>query len=360
MKKIQVTLVTLLLTGASLCAQTIGEKELNDIKGSFQKDASTKAIQNVLTNDKNIRDNALNREIQGKIDHYFKYRVKVQGITDQQSSGRCWMFTSMNVLRPSIIEKYNLTGFDFSHNYLYFWDMFEKSNLFLENMIATANKPMDDRDVTFMFQAPVGDGGVWNLYYNLGEKYGVVPKEVMPETAHSNNTSAMGSLINERLRKGGYTIREMAAQGKKIKELRAEKVSVLKDIYRILALCLGEPPTTFTWRYKDRNGEIKELANYTPQQFYKEITPADYNPKNYIMIMNDPTREYYKVYDIQNYRNTIEGINWVYLNLPNEDIKEAAIASIKGNEAMYTSSDVGCISTGKPESSIRKCTTTIH
>ena len=171
MKKIQVTLVTLLLTGASLCAQTIGEKELNDIKGSFQKDASTKAIQNVLTNDKNIRDNALNREIQGKIDHYFKYRVKVQGITDQQSSGRCWMFTSMNVLRPSIIEKYNLTGFDFSHNYLYFWDMFEKSNLFLENMIATANKPMDDRDVTFMFQAPVGDGGVWNLYYNLGEKY---------------------------------------------------------------------------------------------------------------------------------------------------------------------------------------------
>ena len=148
MKKIQVTLVTLLLTGASLCAQTIGEKELNDIKGSFQKDASTKAIQNVLTNDKNIRDNALNREIQGKIDHYFKYRVKVQGITDQQSSGRCWMFTSMNVLRPSIIEKYNLTGFDFSHNYLYFWDMFEKSNLFLENMIATANKPMDDRDVT--------------------------------------------------------------------------------------------------------------------------------------------------------------------------------------------------------------------
>ncbi len=101
MKKIQVTLVTLLLTGASLCAQTIGEKELNDIKGSFQKDASTKAIQNVLTNDKNIRDNALNREIQGKIDHYFKYRVKVQGITDQQSSGRCWMFTSMNVLRPA-------------------------------------------------------------------------------------------------------------------------------------------------------------------------------------------------------------------------------------------------------------------
>ena len=335
------TLASLLLVGGSLCAQTIGEKELNDVQGSFKKDAATKAIQNVLTNDKDIRSNALNREVQGKIDHYFKYRVNVNGITDQKSSGRCWMFTSMNVLRPSIMEKFNINSFDFSHNYLYFWDMFEKSNLFLENMISTASKPMDDRDVTYMFQSPVGDGGVWNLYYNLGEKYGVVPKEVMPETAHSNNTNAMLSLINERLRKGGYAIREMAAQGKKAKDLRAEKVTILKDVYRILALCLGEPPTTFTWRYKDKNGDIKELANYTPQQFYKEITPADYSPKNYIMIMNDPTREYYKVYDIQNYRNTIEGINWVYLNLPNEDIKKAAIASIKGNEAMYTSSDVG-------------------
>ena len=106
--KIQATLISLFLLGGSLCAQTITDKELQDIKGSFKKDASTKAIQNVLTNDKNIRDNALNRDIQGKIDHYFKYKVKVQGITDQKSSGRCWMFTSMNVLRPGIIQKYNL------------------------------------------------------------------------------------------------------------------------------------------------------------------------------------------------------------------------------------------------------------
>ena len=159
--KIQATLISLFLLGGSLCAQTITDKELQDIKGSFKKDASTKAIQNVLTNDKNIRDNALNRDIQGKIDHYFKYKVKVQGITDQKSSGRCWMFTLANVLRQELSRNTpDFSDFDFSHNYLYFWDMFEKSNLFLENMISTANKPMDDRDVTFMFQAPVGDGGV--------------------------------------------------------------------------------------------------------------------------------------------------------------------------------------------------------
>lgn len=337
------TLITasLFLACAGVFAQSITEKDLQEIQGSFKKDASTKAIQNMLTSEKNIKDNVLNRDLQGQIDHYFKYRVNVKGITNQESSGRCWMFTSMNVLRPRVMEKYNLNNFDFSHNYLYFWDIFEKSNLFLENIIATTDKTMDDRTVTEYFKSPVGDGGVWNLYYNAAQKYGVVPQEVMPETAHSNNTSQMVNLINEKLRLGGYTLREMAQNGKKAKDLRAEKTSVLKDVYRILALCLGEPPHQFTWRYKDKAGNIKELANYTPKQFYQEITPADYSPENYIMIMNDPTRDYYKTYEIQNYRNTQEGINWVYLNLPNEDIKAAALASIKNNEAMYASCDVG-------------------
>lgn len=337
----QLITATLILACSGVFAQAVSEKDLQEIQGSFKKDASTKAIQNILTNDKSIRDNALNRDLQGKIDHFFKYRVNVKGITNQQSSGRCWMFTSMNVLRPQVMEKYNLNQFDFSHNYLYFWDIFEKSNLFLENIIATAARPMDDREVTEYFKSPVGDGGVWNLYYNAAQKYGVVPQEVMPETAHSNNTSQMTGVINEKLRLGGYTLRELAAQGKKAKELRTEKNNVLKDVYRILALCLGEPPHEFTWRYKTKKGEIKELVNYTPQQFYKEITPADYSPDNYIMVMNDPTREYYKVYEIQNYKNTIEGINWTYLNLPNEDLKAAALASIKNNEPLYASCDVG-------------------
>lgn len=332
---------SLILACSGVFAQNITDKDLQEIQGSFKKDAATKAIQNVLTNDKNIKENALNRNLQGQIDHYFKYKVNVKGITDQKSSGRCWMFTSMNVLRPQIMEKYHLSNFDFSHNYLYFWDIFEKSNLFLENIISTVEKPMDDRAVTEYFKSPVNDGGVWNLYYNAAQKYGVVPQEVMPETAHSNNTNQMVNLINEKLRMGGFTLREMAQQRKKAKELRTEKNNILKDVYRILALCLGEPPHQFTWRYTDKDGNIKELANYTPKQFYEEITPADYSPENYIMIMNDPTREYYKIYDIDNYRNTQEGINWVYLNLPNEDIKIAALASIKNNEAMYASCDVG-------------------
>ena len=180
-------------------------KDLQEIQSSFKKDASTKAIQNILTADKDIKGNALNRDLQGKIDHYFKYRADVKGITNQLSSGRCWMFTSMNVLRPSIMKKNTTSANSIFHTTTCISGISsEKSNFFLENIIANRQaKPMDDRTVVEYFKAPVGDGGVWNLYYNAAEKYGVVPQEVMPETAHSNNTSQMVSIINERLRQGG-------------------------------------------------------------------------------------------------------------------------------------------------------------
>ena len=335
------TLFTAALGAIALSAgaQQITESDLKDIQSSFVMDASTKALQNIITNEANLRKLSLNREIQGETDHYFKYRVDVKGITDQQQSGRCWMFTSMNVLRPSVMKQFNIKEFDFSHNYNYFWDMFEKSNLFLENAIATADHDMLERDVEFYFKTPVGDGGVWNLFYNIAEKYGVVPQTVMPETAHSNNTTQMRSVLNERLRTGGYELRNLVNGKKSKKEIVEAKKTILKDVYRILSLCLGNPPSQFEWRYETADGEIKSMKA-TPKEFYNTIKPENYNPESYVMIMNDPTREYYKVYEIANYRNTYEGVNWVYLNLPNDVIKKAAIASIKGNEAMYVSVDV--------------------
>lgn len=359
-------LLILISSTTMLKAQVVGEAELAQIKSSFVKDAKTKALQNILTADKNISSKTKNWDINGKVDHYFKYRVKVKGITDQHSSGRCWMFTSTNALRPLVMEKYSLNNFNFSHNYLYFWDLFEKANLFLENIIATSNREIDNREVVTYFKSPVSDGGVWNLFYNIAQKYGVVPQSVMPESEHSNNTSQMTKILNERLRAGGYAIRSLAQSdgeavnittknqtvklrgnktslkidAKTLKAMRAHKTEVLKDVYRVLALCLGEPPTEFTWRYKTKEGEIKSMTS-TPKDFYRTILPENYNPETYIMTMNDPTRPYYKVYEIDNYRNTVEGINWVYLNLPNHELKTSALASIKNNEPMYASCDVG-------------------
>eukprot|EP01029_Cantina_marsupialis_P032155 TRINITY_DN957_c0_g7_i1.p1 TRINITY_DN957_c0_g7~~TRINITY_DN957_c0_g7_i1.p1 ORF type:complete len:463 (+),score=82.92 TRINITY_DN957_c0_g7_i1:1021-2409(+) len=319
---------------------SVDAKTLNEIRSSFTKDASTQAIQNAITNTESISGLALNREKIGSVDHYFKYRVDVKGITDQESSGRCWMFTSMNTIRPNVMKKFNLNAFDFSHNYNYFWDMFEKSNLFLENIIATADRDMDDREVVTYFKAPVNDGGVWNSFYNVAKKYGVVPAEIMPETKVSNKTREIGRLLNEKLRGEGYKLRQLVAEKTSAKKVKAAKVESLKAIYRMLALSLGEPPVEFAWRFKDADGKISESKNYTPLQFLEEVAPGFANVEM-VMIMNDPTREYYKVYEIKNYRNVSEGINWTYLNLPNEDIKKFAMASIKNNEAMYASCDVG-------------------
>lgn len=334
------TIIT--LSAISLFAQEgqITSKEMSKIKAHFSKNAQTKAIQNAIISNKDIRSLAENADNQGKIDHLFKYRVKVSGITNQKSSGRCWMFTSMNVLRPRVMDKYGISEFDFSHNYLYFWDIFEKSNLFFENIIATSKKPMDDREVVVYFKDPVSDGGVWNSFYNLATKYGVVPQSVMPETEHSNNTTQMITHIQRSVREAGYNIRNMAAKGKSEKEIREYKVEALGSVYRILALCLGEPPVSFTWRYQNTKKEIKTISS-SPLDFFNGIAPSDYSAENYIMVMNDPTREYYKVYEINNYRNTAEGVNWTYLNLPNIEIKQSSLKSIKNNEALYTSSDVG-------------------
>ncbi|MFR9503483.1 MAG: C1 family peptidase [Rikenellaceae bacterium] len=342
--KLQITMAAMLLSLGASYAQSgiIDPATLAEIKESYSVDSSSKALRNAIQSTSNLKSLALDNDVVNSMDHIFKYKAKLNStISDQHSSGRCWMFTSMNVLRPQVAEQFNLKSFDFSHNYCYFWDIFEKSNLFLENMISSAESSMDDREVVELFRSPVDDGGVWNHFYNIAKKYGVVPAEVMPETVHSNGTSSMVSVLKERLRKGGMEIRDAVADKAKDAEVEAIKVATLKDVYRILALCLGEPPVSFDWRYTDRDGEQKVIEGYTPQLFFADIEPENYTPDNYIMVMNDPTRPYYSVYNIKNYRNTEEGVNWIYLNLPNDAIKAAALKSIKAGESMYISCDVG-------------------
>ena len=320
--------------------QSITPEALGKIKQGYNtSDPYTKAATNALTaND--AKKLTLNRENVGKTDSYFKYKVKVKGITDQKSSGRCWLFTSLNVFRPVIIDKLKVSNFEFSQNYLYFYDILEKSNLFLENAIISANKPMDDRLVELYFKSPIEDGGVWSSFVNLVNKYGVVPKDVMPETNSSSNTSKMLAAITTKLREDGLALRRMVEKGSKVEEIRASKMEQLSQIYRMLALNLGEPPTTFQWRYQSTDNVISPKVTYTPQEFAKKMLP-DLNTNDYVMFMNDPSRPYYKVYEIENYRNVVEGINWKYLNLPADDLKAMALASIKNNEPLYASCDVG-------------------
>jgi len=315
----------------------ISEKQLKEIKSSYhQNDAYMKAVTNAVS-DNDITKLALNRKNIGKFDHEFKYKVKVNGITDQESSGRCWMFTSMNVMRPKVMNKFNIPMFEYSQSYLYFWDIFEKSNFFLENIIETRNQKNDSREVNWLFSNVIGDGGVWNSFTNLAEKYGLVPKEVMPETHSSENTRTMVKLLRRKLRGDALKLRNMKGTDE---VLRKAKLSMLKDVYKILCINLGVPPAEFLWRYKDKTGNLSEYKKYTPKSYMK-ASLGDIQFSNYIMLMDDPSKPYYKLYEIKKDRNVMEGKNWKFINLPADEIKKYALNSIKNNEAMYFSCDVG-------------------
>ena len=336
------TLCLLIAMSMNLSAQNkggISENLLKTMRQKHEANPTTTAVTNALSNGK-VKEVALNRENLGKTDHHFKYRVNVTGITDQKSSGRCWMFTGLNILRPKVIEKYNLKGFEFSTNYLYFFDILEKSNLYLQEIINTADQPMDEKRVEWLFRSPVGDGGVWNSLANLVDKYGAVPKQAMPESKNSENTSMMMRIIRRKLREQGLELRQMVADKKKGNKVQLRKDEMLADIYHILALNLGQPPVEFEYRFVDKDGKIGENKKYTPVSFFKEILP-EVQFDEYVMLMNDPSRPYHKFYEIDMDRNVLEGRNWKYINLPNEEIKKFALTSIKANEAMYSSCDVG-------------------
>ncbi len=321
----------------SFAQKTITEKQLSEIKTSYNPtDAYMKAVTNAVSNN-TITNLALNRQNVGKFDHEFKYKVKVNGITDQESSGRCWMFTSMNVMRPKAMQTLNLSMFEYSENYLYFWDIFEKSNLFLEGIIETRMKKIDDREVDWLLSNVVGDGGVWNSFSNLAEKYGLVPKEVMPETHSSESTRMMIKLIRRKLRGDALKLRMMKGTDD---VLRQAKITILKDVYKMLCINLGEPPTEFKWRYKDNDGNLTEYKTYTPKSFMK-ATLGELKFSDYVMLMDDPSKAYYKLYEIKKDRNVLEGKNWKFINLPAEEIKKYALKSLQNNEAMYFSCDVG-------------------
>lgn len=318
--------------GAQAQQGGITQDMLNQIKSSYKHTPADKAIYNAMA-ETSIAVLAKNHENLANFDTNFTNKVVSHGITDQQQSGRCWLFTGLNVLRAQMMAKYGLDEMEFSQNYCFFYDQLEKANLFLQGIIDTREKPMDDKMVEWLFRNPISDGGQFTGISDVIGKYGVVPSSVMPETYSSENTSQIARLVGLKLREFGLQLRDEAAKGVKVSALEAKKTEMLSTVYRMLALAFGEPVERFTWTM---NGETKE---YTPQSFYQEYLGNDLT-NNYVMLMNDPSREYYKCYEIDFDRHVYDGKNWTYVNLPVEDIKAMAIESIKDSTMMYFSCDV--------------------
>ncbi|WP_455761928.1 C1 family peptidase [Phocaeicola coprophilus] len=339
MKK-HITLACLAALTLTVQAQQggISNEMLKQIQSSYKNTSADKAIRNAIGGT-DIRKLSLNQENQQGLDTDFSIKVESKGITDQQSSGRCWLFTGLNVMRAKAIARYNLPSLEFSQAYSFFWDQLEKSNLFLQGVIDTAKEPMSNQTVEWLFKHPLSDGGTFTGVADIVSKYGLVPKEVMPETYSSEHTSQMSSLIGLKLKEYGLELRESVQKGMDVKKIEARKTEMLETVYRILVLNLGVPPTEFDYVRKEVKGNPVETEHHTPMSFLEKY--GDKNLlTNYVMVMNDPSREYYKCYEIDFDRHRYDGKNWTYVNLPVEEIKEMAIASLKDSTRMYFSSDV--------------------
>ena len=323
-------------------AQTnITPEVLQTLEGSYTGTPAEKALRNAISN-VSIKQMAVNQDNKQTKDTHFNVEVKNSGISDQQSSGRCWLFTGTNVLRQRAMKKLGVDNFFFSHVYLFFYDQLEKSNLFLQGIIDTRKKNIDDEMVRWLFKNPLSDGGTYTGVAGLVTKYGLVPKDVMAETLVSNSTNEFCGHLKRKLREFGILLREKSQAGADEKELQAMKVEQLKTVYRLLVLAYGEPPKKFTWAPMKNGKTIGEPKTYTPQEFYREVCAEgeDLNA-DFVMLMNDPSRPYDQVYEIDYDRHVYDGHNWLYVNLDIEELKPLAIASLKDSTQMYFSCDVG-------------------
>ncbi len=333
-----------LMAALSTSAQTkqggITPQMLQQIEQQQAPTASDRALRNALAANA-IDLLAKNRQHAGDIDTYFSVETRRLSITDQKASGRCWMFSGLNVLRANFAQRTDSLTVSLSHDYLFFWDQLEKANLMLQGVIDTAHEPIDAQRVQFFFQHPISDGGTFCGVADLAEKYGLVPASVQPETYSADNTSKMASIIKSKLREQGLELRRMVAEGKKASAIQERKTQMLGQIYHMLVITLGEPVREFTYVFRNKQGKaVGTPKTYTPREFYQEIVGQPLNG-SFIMVMNDPRRPYYKTYEVELDRHTYDGHNWKYLNLPMEDIETLAIASLKDGRKLYSSYDVG-------------------
>jgi bleomycin hydrolase len=335
---LSVLLAILATTVVSADDGGLSPADLAALQDSFHMDARTRVAYNSVTNG-DIKNLALNRDVVRQNNGHYSHKIKTKGVTDQKSSGRCWLFASLNVLRPAVIEKHNLDSFEFSQSYLAFWDKIEKANCFLEYAIELGDRDPLDREVSLLLRSPFPDGGWWSHTVNLIEKYGVVPKEIMPETHSSGSTRSMNRIIGRKLKLDAIKLREMKLAGKSAGHMRAAKREMLAEVYRMLVVNLGEPPREFSWRYTDKDKKLSEAKTYTPQVFYRDWVGVDLG--DHFILCSDPSNDFGKHYQVCHSRTLYDREDPHYVNVEIDVLKRAAIESLLDNEPVYFGADVG-------------------
>ena len=262
-------------------------------------------------------------------------------VSDQKASGRCWMFAALNTFRHKMIAGFQLEDFELSQAHTFFWDKYEKSNWFLEQVLATADQELTSRKVKFLLDTPQQDGGQWDMVVSLFEKYGVVPKSVYPESISSSNSRELNQILNKLLRQDAQILRELVAEGANSAELQDKKEELLQEVFNFLAMNLGLPPRQFDFSYRDKDNNFHSESGLTPQVFFKKY--VDLKLDDYVSIINAPTADkpYGKSYTVEMLGNVVGSKPVRYLNVEMDRLKELAIAQMQAGETVWFGSDVG-------------------
>ena len=262
-------------------------------------------------------------------------------VSDQKASGRCWMFAALNTFRHKMIAGFQLEDFELSQAHTFFWDKYEKSNWFLEQVIATADQELTSRKVKFLLDTPQQDGGQWDMVVSLFEKYGVVPKSVYPESISSSDSRELNQILNKLLRQDAQILRELRAEGAESAELQAKKEELLQEVFNFLAMNLGLPPRQFDFAYRDKENHFHSESGLTPLTFYQKY--VDFKLDDYVSIINAPTADkpYGRSYTVEMLGNVVGNKPVRYLNVEMDRLKDLAIAQMQAGETVWFGSDVG-------------------
>ena len=321
-------------------SQEITSAAIADYQSQLQQLPQSATVKRAVMNN-GILAASENTDSKVAMNQTFSVDLSAEKVANQKQSGRCWMFAALNTMRRSIADQFNLKDFELSQNYTNFWDKFEKSNYFYENILATATEPLESRKVAFLLATPQQDGGQWDMLTALIDKYGIVPKYVMPETYNSSKSSELNSVLNLKLRKDAVTLRQMVADKASEQEIATTKSRFLSEVYRILVYTLGEPPVKFDFEYRDGDKAYHIDRDLTPQTFFKKYVGWDLD--NYQSIINAPTddKPYNHLYTVEMLGNVVGGRQVRHLNLDIDTFKQLAIKQLQAGESVWFGSDVG-------------------
>ena len=322
-------------------------KEFTDqLYANYEANVKYAALENTVTHN-GIHASLETRKSAVENTPVFSLDLTKDKVTNQKASGRCWMFAALNTFRHKMISSFQLEDFELSQAHTFFWDKYEKSNWFLEQVIATADQELTSRKVAFLLQTPQQDGGQWDMVVSLFEKYGVVPKSVYPESISSSNSRELNTYLNKLLRQDAQILRDLIHSGADNEAVATKKQALLQEIFNFLAMSLGLPPREFDFSYRDKDNQFHSESGLTPQSFYKKY--VDLQLDDYVSIINAPTADkpYGKSYTVDMLGNVVGSHPVRYLNVPMDRLKKLAIAQMKAGETVWFGSDVGQVSNRK-------------